>query len=117
MESCKRRAGSAATAWPKKGEVTSPTKFCRLTLLKRLKASAAISSLRSLWSRTDKRKDFETRLSASKEAGPWPVLRVTPGGRSLNTVSLLLSVPVVMLNGGPEYAFKIAPKLKPQGRA
>src|SRR5437764_9139236 len=53
------------------------------------------------------------RVLASHCAAPRPLLRRPPAGRSLLTLSLLLSNPVVMLKGGAELARNIAPSLKP----
>jgi hypothetical protein len=58
-------------------------------------------------------KPRDTRTSTEDVAGTRPVLRPTPAGRSLVVVSLLLSLPVTMLNGAPDAYDITYPNWKP----
>src|SRR5712692_5185425 len=96
-------ADDAELPRPKKGELNTPTIWVTLTRLIALNMSTVRSKLSRLFPprRCATLKVFARRTSSCTVRGPRPVLRVTPGGRSLATVSPLSSNPVVTLNGEP----------------
>ena len=114
-------AAKALVAWPNRGDDTS-IMFVRFVWLNKLNASKLNSifvkplTSPSLFNGPLKKlKILLTRKSVSMKAGPSPVLRVTPGGRSFAMPSSLSSEPVVILKGAPEFATTMSPSLNAAG--
>src|SRR5437879_7243130 len=94
-------AADAELPRPKKGELNTPTVLPTFVRLVALNTSTIKSKLSRLFPPRSGAmlKVFAKRRSSCTVRGPRPVLRVTPAGRSLATVSPLSSNPVVTLNG------------------